>query len=624
MRETTTHRGRLHLTTLVVWLMRSIFALITIGVPTLYYEISQEYESGSVDSEAKMNAHLISELIVVSPNWLSIKHPELQRFVETDQLEDGDDDRENRRIISVSGNLVIGPKNLIQLKWPTKVSRAPIRPDGYTVGFFEVERSISDAVQHTAILAFILFACSMITDVMLRRFVFIRLKATEMEVAWKASFDTLTGLPNRASVINELQKRLQRSSQIKVAVLFIDLDRFKSVNDTYGHAMGDTVLQAATHEIRKCLHSGSYIGRLAGDEFLIILDLDVDDAAVKRVSESIISAFAHAPLVAGIDIAFGATIGVAIGPTHGTDAEALIQKADTAMYVAKTKGRGTWLLYTHEMTAKVDRETQIRGRMQQALERYEFEVYYQPIIDLSTGGVIGAEALLRWNDKQNRIMVSPAEFIPELESSGLIIAVGQWVLETVCRQVADCEDLPSDFYISINVSARQLMMPGFINGLRNIVSESGIAANAIMVELTESMLIDDGMGCDRLKELKELGVRLAIDDFGTGYSSLGRIADFPFDVIKIDRKFINNLTPDRHWLPIVLSMLILAKGLDMVVIAEGIETVEQKNILLSVGCNTGQGFLFARPMPFNRFRDYCWPVPAKQRNYDPVVVAQLS
>jgi EAL domain-containing protein (putative c-di-GMP-specific phosphodiesterase class I) len=303
----------------------------------------------------------------------------------------------------------------------------------------------------------------------------------------------------------------------------------------------------------------------------------------------------------GHEVAVTATLGVALAPEHALEPEPLLQCADTAMYAIKLNQRGGWKLYDPQMKLRVDTELQLRIKLRRALQQGEYELHYQPLVHLHDGRAIGAEALIRWRNPTTGQLVSPLDFIPELESSGLIVPVGEWVLRTACQQVARWRQTTPTFHVAVNVSARQFLDDGFVGVVERALREEGVPAEAIEVELTESVMFDEALTARKLEQLKELGVRLALDDFGTGFSSLGRLSSMPFDVIKIDRRFIENMNQSPRDSSVVVSIVALTHGLGMTVLSEGIESAEQRQSLLDLGCERGQGFLFSKPLTADHF-----------------------
>ena len=384
-------------------------------------------------------------------------------------------------------------------------------------------------------------------------------------------------------------------------MFFIDLDKFKAVNDSYGHAVGDALLRSTATRLKSCVPPGGFLARLAGDEFILVLPLSDPNAGVNGQAEAIAGALSLPQRCLGHDVAVTATVGVALAPAHAQAPESLLQCADTAMYAIKHDRRGEWKLYHPQMKERIDNEVQLRTKLRHALHHNQYELHYQPLVHLHDGRAIGAEALIRWRDPSTGKLVSPLEFIPELENSGLIVPVGEWVLRTACKQVALWRKTTPKFHVAVNVSARQFLDEGFVEVVARVLREENVPAEAIEVELTESVLFDEVLTTQKLEQLKTLGVRLSLDDFGTGFSSLGRLSSMPFDVIKIDRRFIENMNQSARDSSVVVSIVALTHGLGMTVLSEGIESDDQLQALLGLGCERGQGFLFSKPLTADGF-----------------------
>jgi diguanylate cyclase (GGDEF)-like protein/PAS domain S-box-containing protein len=415
-----------------------------------------------------------------------------------------------------------------------------------------------------------------------------------------AQFDPLTNLPNRNLYLDRLWHTITeaRRDHLPVAVMFIDLDRFKMVNDTLGHGAGDELLLQVARRLQNCVRPGDTVGRLGGDEFAVSLAhlAKAEDAGslALKMKHALSSAFD----VFGQSVYVSASIGISIFPTDGSEPDGLLRNADTAMYRAKESGRDSYQFYRAEMNERsLERlkvETQLRG----ALGRGEFLLHYQPKVKLSTGHISGFEALLRWEHPE-RGLVQPGDFISILEDTALIIPVTEWVLETVCRQIREWQRMGLDpVPVAVNLSARQFNEKNLDKVLREILEATGVRPGLVEFELTESMLMSDPEDATRtLNKLKAYGVRLSLDDFGTGYSSLAYLKRFPIDSLKIDRTFIRDVTTDAEDATIAAAIISLAHSLNMNVVAEGVETEAQIAFLRRHACDEMQGFYFARPLP---------------------------
>ena len=417
-------------------------------------------------------------------------------------------------------------------------------------------------------------------------------------LTYLAQYDALTKLPNRRRLAACLEETITRSAGTRAAVMFVDLDRFKDVNDMLGHGVGDQLLVEAAQRLQDCAREADVVARLGGDEFALVLPALDDDAEAEQVAARVIAALAQPFYLEGQQLFVSASVGIATYPDSGSDAETLLKNADTAMYGAKNGGRNHYRFYVAAMREHADRRLQMGAQLRQALERCEFLLHYQPKLDLASGRISGFEALLRWNHPQ-RGLVPPLEFISILEDTGLILPVGEWVIGDVCRQVAAWQAqglaVPP---VAINLSARQLQQDDLADAVERIVGRAGIDPALLEFELTESMLMaNPEAAVDILKRIKALGMRLSVDDFGTGYSSLAYLKRFPLDALKIDRTFVRDLPDDPDDAAITMAVIRLAHSLSLKVVAEGVETPAQLAELERYGCDEIQGWHVGRPVP---------------------------
>ena len=425
-------------------------------------------------------------------------------------------------------------------------------------------------------------------------------KEAEARVLHLAQHDALTDLPNRLLLRDRLLQALPQASRrgSQVAILFLDLDRFKVINDTLGHDLGDLLLTQVATCLRGCVREGDTVSRLGGDEFTVVLpDLRDANGAV-RVAEKILAALARPFQLEQHQVYTAASIGVVLYPADAGDVETLLQYADTAMYRAKQQGGNTYQFFTAEMQAHVQHRLETEHALREALARQEFVVYYQPIIDLATGAITGLEALVRWRSPSAGL-VSPAEFIPIAEESGLILPLGDWVLREACAQAQTWnQGRRVPLRLAVNLSARQFRQPGLAAKIKQVLEDTGLAPPHLELEITESIFLQDTDVTHRtLLELKTLGVRLSIDDFGTGFSSLNYLKRFPLDTLKIDQSFVAGLGTDPDDAAIVTAVLAMAAALKLGVIAEGVEQEAHRSFLQEHGCREAQGYLFSRPLP---------------------------
>jgi diguanylate cyclase (GGDEF)-like protein len=427
-------------------------------------------------------------------------------------------------------------------------------------------------------------------------------KRYEDQLTRQAYYDTLTGLPNRALFMERLLDAMaERAGQPHtLAVLFVDLDRFKLINDSLGHGAGDELLRGVATRLSDCVDATDTVARFGGDEFTLLLKdvRDPDDA--KHVGDRIVQAMRRPFDLEGQECYSGASVGVRLSrPPHAT-ADELLRDADIALYQAKAAGKGRVVVFDQAMNENAIAQLGLESDLQRAVERGELRVYYQPIVALGSGAVVGAEALLRWQHPQ-RGLVPPSQFIPLAEETGLIIPIGQWVLEQACRQTRAWHDArgldPASFVVSVNLSAKQFQQPGLTSQVARVLSDTGLDPAALKLEITESVLmLNAEHTIQTLLALRGLGVRLAIDDFGTGYSSLSYLRRFPVDTLKIDRSFVSSLTIDESAAAIVQAVDALARALKIDVTAEGIETPDQLARVERLLHGHAQGYYFSRPL----------------------------
>jgi diguanylate cyclase (GGDEF)-like protein len=417
------------------------------------------------------------------------------------------------------------------------------------------------------------------------------------EMAHQARHDALTGLPNRL-LFNEylIQAIAQaRSKRGKLAVIFLDLDRFKLINDTMGHNLGDQLLNNVAKRIRQTLRSGDTIARLGGDEFLVLLPEISEDQEAATISERILQVFTQPIILDGNEVYMSTSIGISLFPSDGSDMETLVKQADTAMYHAKEQGRNNYQFFTAGLNIKANERLSTENSLRKALVRGEFVLHYQPQVDFESGYIVGLEALIRWNSGEQG-MVSPLSFIPIAEETGLIVPIGEWVLRTACTQnmTWQVQGYPL-LRMAVNISARQFREPNFIKLVAGILQETGMAPQWLELEITESIAMENGdASVEMLNRFKSLGVRISIDDFGTGFSSLNYLRRMPIDTLKIDQSFIQDISTGENGEEVVSAIIQLAKNLRLKVIAEGVETHTQRSFLKDKMCDEMQGFLFSK------------------------------
>lgn len=429
------------------------------------------------------------------------------------------------------------------------------------------------------------------------------LKHNQQKMETLAYYDQLTGLQNRLLFKEQLRAALSTAERDSrhMALLYLDLDHFKRINDTLGHEAGDQLLVEVAQRLKSCLREEDAIARLGGDEFAVLLK-QVESAQYSFVVANKIIAELNRPLMLlGQEVVVGASIGITLAPDDSRDIDVLMKNADLAMYQAKYKGRNVFQFYTPEMNREVTDRMNLESELRQAVKNQEFELFYQPQIDLHSGKIIGAEALIRWRHP-SKGLISPDVFIPMAEESGLIVPIGKWVLRSACQQAKSIQKtFGREIKISINVSARQINEHTFVQDFKSILEEVRLDPHSLELEITESTLIaDTDLVLNRLKALRALGITLAIDDFGTGYSSLSVLKRLPLDILKVDRSFVEGLPDDEEDRAITSLIVAMANSLNYRVIVEGVETAEQLHFLRRCGCDYAQGFYFSRPMPADR------------------------
>jgi diguanylate cyclase (GGDEF)-like protein/PAS domain S-box-containing protein len=440
-------------------------------------------------------------------------------------------------------------------------------------------------------------------------------RAMASEMAQAAQHDQVTSLPNRILFGDRICCAITsaRRRRKPFAVMFLDLDHFKSINDTLGHAVGDKLLQAVAKRLQGSVRESDTVARHGGDEFVILLSEIEKVKDAKSSAAKILTALSRPYIIDELTLRVRGTIGISIYPQDGTDAKTLLQNADMAMYEAKASGRDTAQFFNEEMKLQATEQQFVEVGLRRALEQNEFVLHYQPKVDLVSGKITGAEALIRWLEPV-RGLIMPNQFIPIAESRGLIISIGRWVLREVCKQTSTWKAagciLPP---ISINVSAAELHEANFVRIVRTALADSGIPAESIQFELTEGILLRDVKSSNAvIRDLKDLGVNIAVDDFGTGYSSLSYLHQFAIDVLKIDQSFVGRITDNPEDSNLVGAIIGMAKKLKYRVVAEGVETEKQRAFLAAQGCDEGQGYLFSRPVPPAEFFELCRKYPRGQ------------
>lgn len=428
-----------------------------------------------------------------------------------------------------------------------------------------------------------------------------------VEIEHLAYHDALTGLPNRPLFMDRLIVALAQASRghQRLAVFFLDLDRFKDINDSLGHTVGDTLLKAVAERIRRCVREGDTVARFGGDEFTLMIPKieTVEDAA--KIAQKIIETLKIPFFVNDREMFVTTSLGVSLFPTDGTDPETLVRNADTAMYRAKDQGRDNYQLYAPAMNARALERLALENLLRKAISQNELVLFYQPQIDVATRSIVGVEALIRWRHPELGLL-APAHFISLAETSGLIVPIGEWIVRTACKQIKVWQrKFDHDITVAVNLSARQFQQPDLIEMIRSALDETGLDPSSLEIEITESNAMQNAENTTYiLRELKNLGVLISMDDFGTGYSSLNYLKRFPIDILKLDQMFVKDAATDPNDAAIVSAVIRLAHELRLKVVAEGVEQENQLDFLARQGCDIIQGFYFSAPLPIEQLESY--------------------
>ena len=437
------------------------------------------------------------------------------------------------------------------------------------------------------------------------------LKESEEQIRHRANFDSLTQLPNRANFTEHLSEAITRDRRNEghTALLFIDLDRFKTINDTLGHDYGDELIKQVASRISEATRETDVVSRLGGDEFTVMLTNVTDEIHASIIAKDILARLAQPYMLRGHEVYSSASIGITMSPADGCDVNTLLKNADMAMYEAKDQGRNTFRFFTSEMTDRARKFLEVDKDMRMALSQNELEVHFQPIYSLHDQKLLGVEALLRWQHPQ-RGLVLPSDFISVAEETGLIEEIGMWVMYRACSEAREWLGYKPDpeFYLAVNVSMRQFKGGFDKPKLQRLLHETGFPANRLLLEITETVLMDDDARTSEvLAEFRDMGVRLAVDDFGTGYSALSYLRKFPVSTLKIDRSFISDINLSSNHRNLVEAIIAMAHGLDLKTIAEGVENAEQAELLTELNCDMVQGFHYSNALPSSEIKKLFFP-----------------
>ena len=581
-----------------------VVILVGIGVPATYFSFGLHYASDKLQTDVHARMHMLVERIDAAPaDWqqhLPALHDSLSWPTDS-ALPD------LRRLIAPDGRLLAESRSSTPAT-PRLTRTVPLVRHGIVLARLEAQHSLRPLLVETLEVATVSGLVSLVMFCLLRAVPLKALRQARDEVSFLANHDPLTGLPNRQLFHDRLNQALAQiaSGGEPAALLLLDLDHFKDINDALGHGAGDRLLQQVAKRLQDCVRRTDTIARLGGDEFAVIQTGVTNPELAARLAQRIVDTLAppfelsdrHVP----IGVSIGATMcTVAQNDTaHNDTAEDSLRDADVALYRAKSLGRGRYCFFEEAMNERLLRRMTLEHELRLALQTQQLELHYQPQLSLPDGVLVGVEALVRWRHPQ-RGLIAPSDFIPLAEETGQIGALGEHVLRIACLEAADWGDLR----VAVNLSPAQFRRPGLDAMVACVLDETGFDPHRLELEMTEGVLLHDTeANLATLRALKALGVRIAMDDFGTGYSSLGYLRRFPFDKIKIDRSFVRDLGEDENASVIVKAVVALSHSLGMPVTAEGIETSPQVQMLLCTGCDEGQGFLFAHPMPAAELRTF--------------------
>ena len=622
-----TESTELRLKMLLSWLAGIVALITTLAIPLGYYQTVYEHEVSRVQYVAELGADHVSEFVYINPSTWRFQDPRLTEILSKiarrgKSVRQRLLDLDGREILSV-GSEVIAPA----------VSRTAEVHDGeQSVALVEITESLQPAILDTSIVALIgailgISIYSVLRLVPMRALMRImgnleqshqdlekEIKAKESALRRAkdlsetmrrlAQHDTLTGLPNRLMFMERLKQALNKVHRHggQLALFFIDLDHFKHVNDSLGHSVGDQLLQMIAQRLKQNVRGEDIVARLGGDEFTVIMeDLHKpEEAAI--VAQKLMASFKPTFRIRENELFMSVSIGISLYPQDGKDLESLIRNADTAMYRSKEEGRNNFQFYTKDMTARAVERVRIETELRTAIAQQQFELYYQPQVNLDLGRMHGAEALLRWRHS-NEGIVLPVTFITVAEETGLIVPIGAWVLRTVCTQIKAWHDagcLPGR--IAVNLAGKELMQESLVQSVHEIMDATGCSPTFLELEVSESFFMGQAeQPIQILHQLRDLGITIAIDDFGMGYSSLSNLKRLPITKLKIDRSFVGSIARHAEDEDIAKAIIAIAKSLKLSVVAEGVETAEQRQFLHAAGCDKIQGNLVSRPLPVSEF-----------------------
>ena len=588
------------LTRIVTALAAVIALAVTVTLPTAYFVSTYATKHAEIVAEGKLASAVISQLASTNPELWAFENARIRGLL---AMLGAPQEPERKIVLSASGQLVAEQGS--DVPPPVMAAATPLYDSGVIIGRVEIQRSQRQLLLVTAVVAVLSGSLGAIAFAVLRSWPLRLLRRALARSTHLATHDVLTGLPNRALFQDRVERSLgwSRREGTMLAVLYLDLDRFKEVNDTLGHAAGDRLLIGVAGRLRACVRETDTLARLGGDEFAVLQVGIRQLADTEMLAQRLIDALEQEFELGGNQVTVGVSIGIALRDAtelvvSNVDAGLLLQEADTALYRSKDEGRGVYRFFAAEMNRKLLERRALEADIVKALEQGEFCLHYQPQFDLIERHVVGAEALLRWHHPL-RGEVPPEAFIPLAEETGLIIRIGEWVLHEACRQAVQWPDLRC---MAVNVSPVQFRRAGFLDQVKSALRQTGLDAARLEIEITEGVLLQETEETlATLRRLRGLGVTIAMDDFGTGYSSLGYLQKFRFDKIKIDRSFVSALQTDPHAAEIVRAVLRMSHAMGIRVNAEGVEYEHQARMLLEEGCEEVQGFLCSRALPVTEF-----------------------
>jgi len=579
------------------WLALAVSVLVAVMPPALYFQFAQQTIQSREAARAEIHARLVTDLVGANPTMWEFETLRLEALVITNDRD------EWTAVRNAAGENVYVTGNL-DIRAPVVTTSSPIYDSGVAVGEVFTARSLRSTLFTTLIIFVMTASLAVLAFLALKILPLRLLKRATDRVTFLASHDPLTNLPNRALFNEWLEhsvREVHRGEGASMAVLYLDLDNFKDVNDFNGHPAGDKLLQEAAERMNGTLRGGDVVARLGGDEFAIIHKHFDEPNSTGKLAERLLEELSRPFDIHGSEIVIGVSIGIAVCDEPGErTAQDVLREADMALYQAKNVGRGTFRYFEVKMNDKLIARKRMENDLRQAISKNELELHYQPQLNSNTNTVIGVEALIRWNHGQNGLIM-PDKFIPLAEETGLIVPIGDWVIRQACRQAAEWPDLS----IAVNISPVQIRQGNLVQTVRNALLEENVEPHRLELEITEGVLLTNTVETIRtLRSLQELGIKIALDDFGTGYSSLSYLRRFPFDKIKIDKTFTDDLGTGEDSTDIIDAVVRLSRALRMTSTVEGVETVEQAAMLRKLGCDQIQGYLISKPLSFETMKAY--------------------